>query len=597
MEVAWSHVAVAVAAVAWALAAAAARARPRGMATKEWLQGLVIAHFPAFYHKHILPAVYGDLTASINVGQPDLRDLLPTLEAAPSLGAASFGPGDVVDPSPDAAGSRKIVATSLLPRMLEALADYETGATGKMYAAVDALVEACLPHVGACPDGTRPTLDRCVYYCMNKERGAYFPVIHWDTDWVQFPAPRASSSGSARAAVAGVGNMFVVSTPDLRPDDPSVRYVPTKGGGLAKIFHDPGPRAPAQARVAAAPSLDAQLRELWAVRDGFFASDPAAKAALVARRVSSLVAAAEACDASSAEARARFAAGRPADGAFDRSVALAKDALRCDLGDGESWYVLGNAHVARFFSRGAGGRDPRDLRFAAKAYASAEAKYDKTWKDPPDVGGIRGTFGNPDLFFNRGHLRRYVEDYAGACADRKRATSTARSRPRTRSTTRSAGCGASRIWCGARARSSRSGATSSTPRSIAGLKAPAGYRERTLADLVKAPLGASDADAAAHFRSAANARTFVVLVVALELRRDGAVPPDAYLAFGRGNAATPCVALSVYDGDTAKLAPGAVVVVLDPVVVDVPRAATGDFVGVERGGGRGAVAGGGAASP
>jgi len=42
------------------------------------------------------------------------------------------------------------------------------------------------------------------------------------------------------------------------------------------------------------------------------------------------------------------------------------------------------------------------------------------------------------------------------------------------------------------------------------------------------------------------------------------------LAFGRGNAATPCVALSVYDGDTAKLAPGAVVVVLDPVVVDVP---------------------------
>ena len=62
----------------------------------------VIAHFPAFYHKHILPAVYGDLTASINVGQPYLRDLLPTLEAAPSLGAASFGPGDVVDPSPDA---------------------------------------------------------------------------------------------------------------------------------------------------------------------------------------------------------------------------------------------------------------------------------------------------------------------------------------------------------------------------------------------------------------------------------------------------------------------------------------------------------------
>ena len=403
------------------------------------------------------------------------------------------------------------------------------------------------------------------------------------------------------------------------------------------------------AQVAAAPSLDAQLRELWAVRDGFFASDPAAKAALVARRVSSLVAAAAACDASSAEARARSAfvrgraldagdaydpeaeaalsravklapddvaawnalghafwkkgdvagagdcyeaararagdavsaralsqlarAGpRPADGAFDRSLALARDALRCDLGDGESWYVLGNAHVARFFSRGAGGRDPRDLRFAAKAYASAEAKYAAAWADPPDVGGIRGTFGNPDLFFNRGHLRRYVEDYAGACADFSKARDLDGALPaqdalddtqrwvrRVEDLVRRKGA----------LKPKRRHELDAALRSNAGLRAPAAYAEKALADLARAPLGASDADAAAHFRSAANARTFVVLVVALELRRDGAVPPDAYLAFGRGDAATPCVALSVYDGDTAKLAPGAVVVVLDPVVVQV----------------------------
>ncbi|KAH8076155.1 hypothetical protein JL721_145 [Aureococcus anophagefferens] len=338
------------------------------------------------------------------------------------------------------------------------------------------------------------------------------------------------------------------------------------------------------AQVAAAPSLDAQLRELWAVRDGFFASDPAAKAALVARRVSSLVAAAEACDASSAEARARGAepavklapddvaawnalghafwkkgdtagagdcyeaarsrarrarvralsqlarAGpRPADGAFDRSVALAKDALRCDLGDGESWYVLGNAHVARFFSRGAGGRDPRDLRFAAKAYASAEAKYDKTWKDPPDVGGIRGTFGNPDLFFNRGHLRRYVEDYAGACADFAKARDLDGALPaqdaiddtqrwvrRVEDLVRRKGA----------LKPKRRYELDAALRSNAGLKAPGLQRARR--DLVKAPLGASDADAAAHFRSAANARTFVVLVVALELRRDGAARRAAW---------------------------------------------------------------------
>ncbi|KAK7237191.1 chromatin binding protein [Aureococcus anophagefferens] len=102
------------------------------------------------------------------------------------------------------------------------------------------------------------------------------------------------------------------------------------------------------AQVAAAPSLDAQLRELWAVRDGFFASDPAAKAALVARRVSSLVAAAEACDASSAEARARsaFVRGRAldagdaydpaAEAALSRAVKLAPD-------DVAAWNALGHA--------------------------------------------------------------------------------------------------------------------------------------------------------------------------------------------------------------------------------------------------------------
>ena len=51
------------------------------------------------------------------------------------------------------------------------------------------------------------------------------------------------------------------------------------------------------------------------------------------------------------------------------------------------------------------------------------------------------------------------------------------------------------------------------------------------------------------------------------------MPPDALLCLGRASGKEnepPCVALSVYDGDTAKLVPGATVLVLDPVVVDVP---------------------------
>lgn len=106
-----------------------------------------------------------------------------------------------------------------------------------------------------------------------------------------------------------------------------------------------------------------------------------------------------------------------------------------------------------------------------------------------------------------------------------------------------------------------------------GLVAPPGYKEARVAHLTKSPLGASRADAAAHFGASPNTNKCLVLVVLLELRRDGAVPPDGLLALARSQDETtegPCVALSVYDGDTAKLTPGSLVVVLDPVVIDVP---------------------------
>ncbi|KAJ8606901.1 hypothetical protein CTAYLR_008928 [Chrysophaeum taylorii] len=106
--------------------------------------------------------------------------------------------------------------------------------------------------------------------------------------------------------------------------------------------------------------------------------------------------------------RALSMLARPRD--YDESVALARSAIELDLDDPESWYVLGNACLSRYFA-GAEGRNPSDLEDARRAYGLAEARL----RDPQVETNLE--FGHPDLYFNRGHLRRYVEDYAGACDD------------------------------------------------------------------------------------------------------------------------------------------------------------------------------------
>ena len=47
------------------------------------------------------------------------------------------------------------------------------------------------------------------------------------------------------------------------------------------------------------------------------------------------------------------------------------------------------------------------------------------------------------------------------------------------------------------------------------------------------------------------------------------MPPDAFLCFAWDGDKCSCIALSVYDVDCKRLAPGAVLTALDPVIVDV----------------------------
>ena len=85
------------------------------------------------------------------------------------------------------------------------------------------------------------------------------------------------------------------------------------------------------------------------------------------------------------------------------SFQKAKEAVALDLDDAKSWYFLGNAYLARYFSLS---HDVEDLSCALKTYEKSEKFAQRA--DAPE---------NPDLFFNRAEVYCYLEDYEKAKAD------------------------------------------------------------------------------------------------------------------------------------------------------------------------------------
>lgn len=79
---------------------------------------------------------------------------------------------------------------------------------------------------------------------------------------------------------------------------------------------------------------------------------------------------------------------------IDESINLAKQAIQLDLSYHKSWYVLGNANCTRFFSVT---QDIADLNKAFAAYKRAEIL----------VNGDK----NPDLYFTKGNVSRYLQHY------------------------------------------------------------------------------------------------------------------------------------------------------------------------------------------
>ena len=179
--------------------------------------------------------------------RPDL--LLPHLNAAPSISTKDFDMSEPVDVSSDAVAEYKIVSARRHLRALRtALDSYSAGQPAQMHEALDFLVsDVVLPNIHR--GRSLVSLEQLVYYDLFKERGAYFPTIHWDTQWLQYPGADGFQIWYLlEENDEEGGNMFMVKTNDLRDDDPSVRYFPTKTGGVVKTIHDSNyPESPLKA--------------------------------------------------------------------------------------------------------------------------------------------------------------------------------------------------------------------------------------------------------------------------------------------------------------------------------------------------------------
>jgi len=80
------------------------------------------------------------------------------------------------------------------------------------------------------------------------------------------------------------------------------------------------------------------------------------------------------------------------------AVSRAQDAVKIDMTDSYSWYLLGNAHLVHFFEVS---HDPEDLKRVQRAYQQA-------------VKHLKRDRCNPDLLFNQGVVFKYLEQYSAS---------------------------------------------------------------------------------------------------------------------------------------------------------------------------------------
>ena len=157
---------------------------------------------------------------------------LPYLNTAPVINTRSFEANEVVNVGSDTVAEYKIINTAgHLEALRNATVAYRSGHPKQMHEALDSLFVDILPHVHR--DGSPVLLEHILYYGLFTERGAYFPQIHWDLDWFQFPTADGFQiwflmEENDREG----GNMFLASTDDLDKYDPPVYYIAFSRNGF-----------------------------------------------------------------------------------------------------------------------------------------------------------------------------------------------------------------------------------------------------------------------------------------------------------------------------------------------------------------------------
>ena len=82
---------------------------------------------------------------------------------------------------------------------------------------------------------------------------------------------------------------------------------------------------------------------------------------------------------------------------IEESVKISKEAVSLDVSDGTSWYILGNAYLAKFFLNAQ----------ASNILKCSLSAYEKASKDEKVLG-------DPDFYYNKGIVMKYLDLYADA---------------------------------------------------------------------------------------------------------------------------------------------------------------------------------------
>uniref|UniRef100_A0A7S3K1S3 Tetratricopeptide repeat protein 5 OB fold domain-containing protein n=1 Tax=Aureoumbra lagunensis TaxID=44058 RepID=A0A7S3K1S3_9STRA len=248
----------------------------------------------------------------------------------------------------------------------------------------------------------------------------------------------------------------------------------------------------------------------------------------------------------------------------NQAIQHARSAVELQIDNPDNWYALGNCYVARYFDA-AGGRNGADLQHATRVYARAEILYDNfsTKKRKNEIIAkctkTNLVFGNPDLYFNRGHLRKYIEAYHLAATDFNKAHS---------------------LDQALKANDLEEDCSRWTKRISELVKKKAQLKPKKKKELVDKLIHLSQdnfitidslpiaTDSLAGFLSAPSSsyedKKCIIAVIALELRRD---TPDVFLAAVHNpiNPQDPhFITLSFFDADTKALVPGTALFIREP---------------------------------